>query len=238
VVDAARLRLFCLPYAGGGASAFQGWAGRLPEKIELCPIQLPGRESRMGDCPYEVLDALAQVLAGYLKPWLDMPCAFFGHELGALIAFELTRQLRRLSAPVPVRLFVAGCAPPHLPAVRPSIHLLPDQAFVDALNERLCVMPDAVLGNRELLARILPGLRADFAMLETYTFKPGERLDCPITAFGGQEDSAVTPEALTAWSEHTSTFSQQTFPGDRFFLSTAEDRVLAAIAHQLLPDIQ
>jgi len=210
----------------------------LSDKVDVCAIQPPGREERLDDCPYARFDALVQATTDHMKPWLDVPFALFGHELGALVAFELVRRLRRTGLPAPVRLIVAGCAAPHLPNSRSPIHKLSDNAFLDRLAGGLAAVPDAVQHRPDLLARILPGLRADFTMLETYTYRPENRLDCPITALGGTADPTMPADALAAWAEHTSTFSLQMFPGDQFFLTTAEDRVLAAIDHQLKPDYQ
>ncbi len=237
-VNSPRLRLFCFPHAGGEASAYRNWATGVSDKVEVCAIQPPGREDRLDDCPYARLDVLVQTLTEQLRPWLKAPFALFGQELGALAAFELARRLRQLALPEPLRLIVAGCAAPHLPRSAPPIHKLPDNEFLDRLATGLAAVPDAVRRRPDLLARILPGLRADFAMLEAYVYRPQDRLECPITALGGADDPTTSADSLAAWSEHTSTFSQQMLPGDQFFLSTAEDRVLTAIDHQLKPDYQ
>lgn len=233
-----RLRLFCFPHAGGAASMYRNWPNGLSDKLEVCAIQPPGREDRLTDCPFARIDALVQAVAEQLRAWLSVPYALFGHELGALTAFELARRFRRVGLSGPVRLIVAGCPAPHLPGPAPPIHKLPDNQFLDRLTGSLATVPDVVRRRPDLLARILPGLRADFAMLETYAHSPEDRLECPITALGGAADPTVPPDALSAWAEHTSTFSQQMFTGDQFFLATAEERVLAAIEHQLKPDFQ
>ncbi|HPD28810.1 MAG TPA: thioesterase domain-containing protein [Phycisphaerae bacterium] len=235
-VVSPRLRLFCFAHAGGGASLFRNWPCGLSDKVEVCAVQSPGREERLDDCPYARFDALEQTTADQIKPWLDVPFALFGHELGALVAFELVRRLRRTGLPAPVRLIVAGCAAPHLPRSRPPIHRLSDDEFLDGLAGGLAAVPDAVRRRPDLVARILPGLRADFTMLETYTYRPEHRLDCPITALGGSADPTMPTDALAAWAEHTSTFSQQMIQGDQFFLFTGETEVLSCLANLLSPD--
>lgn len=234
-VNSPRLRLFCFPHAGGGASSYRNWAAGLPDKLEVCAIQLPGREERLDDCPYARLDTLLQTLVGQLRPWLNVPYALFGHELGALAAFELARRLCH-GGPAPSRLIVAGWPAPHLALPRELLHNLSDSDFLDRLARTCAAVPDAVRRDRAMLARILPGLRADFTMLEAYQYRPAERLDCPITALGGASDPTLSRDALAAWGEHTSTFSLQVFPGDRYFLHTAEGEVLAGLASLLLPD--
>lgn len=235
-IAAPRLRLFCFAHAGGGASLFQTWPSGLSDKVDVCAVQPPGREERLDDCPYARFDAVVQATADHLRPWLDVPFALFGHELGALVAFELVRRLRRTGLPAPVRLIVAGCAAPHLPNSSSPIHKLSDNAFLDRLAGGLTAVPDAVRRRPDLLARILPGLRADFTMLETYTYRPENRLDCPMTALGGTADPTMPADALAAWAEHTSTFSQQMIPGDQFFLFTGETEVLSCLTNLLSPD--
>ena len=119
-------RLFCFPYAGGGASIFRTWPERLPPDIEVCAIQLPGREDRFGEPTFENLSSVIDVLADVLCPYTDFPFAFFGHSLGALISFELTRRLRRQKTPCPMQLFVSGHRAPQIPDPDPPIHQLPD----------------------------------------------------------------------------------------------------------------
>jgi medium-chain acyl-[acyl-carrier-protein] hydrolase len=233
-----RLRLFCFPHAGRGASMFRNWPTGLSDKIEVCAIQPPGREDRLDDCPYARIDTMVQTATDQLRPWLKVPFALFGHELGAIIAFEVARRLQKVSAPAPVRLIVAGRPAPHLPTTQAAIHHLSDNEFLDRLTEGLAAIPDSVRRNRDLLARILPGLRADFTMLETYAYRSADRLTCPITALAGAQDPTVTAESLAAWTEHTSTFSQQVFPGDQHFLHLARSEVLAGLSSLLLPDYQ
>jgi medium-chain acyl-[acyl-carrier-protein] hydrolase len=235
-VNSPRLRLFCFPHAGGGASNYRNWAAGLSDKLEVCAVQPPGREERVDDCPHARLDTLVQTIADQLRPWRSAPFVLYGDEMGALAAFELARRFRRDGGPVPVRLIVAECPAPHLPPPQEPIHNLSDNEFLDQLAGTRAAIPDAVRRNSAMLARLLPGLRADFSMLETYRYRPEQRLDCPITALGGTEDPTIAAESLAAWSEHTSTFSLQMFPGDRYFLHTAEGEILAGLASLLLPD--
>ncbi len=229
----ARLRLFCFPYAGAGASIFRTWAADLPPDIELCPVQLPGRETRFAEPALTRLSPLVQALAKHLRPHLDQPFAFFGHSLGALISFELTRELRRQNAPGPVHLFVSGCRAPQFPDPDRPIHRLPEPKFLAAL-QHLNGTPADVLHHPELMQRFLPALRADFALLETYVYTADQRLDCPITAFGGTQDPKASLEDLSGWRDQTQdSFNLQLFPGDHFFMHENRQPLLQALTQPL-----
>jgi medium-chain acyl-[acyl-carrier-protein] hydrolase len=226
----ACFRLFCFPYAGGGASFFRTWPERLGPDIEVCAIQLPGREDRLIETPIGELSSLIDALAEVLYPYLDSPFGFFGHSLGSLISFELTRRLRRQKAPCPMQLFVSGRRAPQLPDPDPPIHQLPDSEFIEELR-RFNGTPKAVLHNPELMEIFLPLLRSDICLDETYVYDHEAPLDCPISAIGGLEDEEVNREELAAWRDQTrSRFNIQMFPGDHFFLNGKEsDGVLEVI---------
>ncbi|WP_225931589.1 type I polyketide synthase [Leptolyngbya sp. 7M] len=214
----AALRLFCLPYAGAGASLFRAWQEHVSSSIELCPIQLPGREERLGEPPVTRLPALVEQLVPQLQPYLDKPFAVFGHSLGALIGFELTRELRRQNHPLPVCLFVSGCRAPQIPDFTRPVHRLPDQQFVAALKQ-YNGLSDDLLQHPEVLQFFLPILRADFAIWETYFYKTENPLSMPILAFGGETDPKVSRTELEAWQTQTQTqFSSIFLPGDHFFI--------------------
>ena len=227
-------RLFCFPYAGGGASLYRTWQERLGPDIEVCAIQLPGREDRFGEPRFDSLISLIDVLADVLSPYLDSPFGFFGHSLGSLISFELTRRLRRQKAPCPVQLFVSGRRAPQIPDPDPPIHQLPDAEFIEELR-RFNGTPQAVLENPELMEIFMPLLRSDIGLDETYVYDHEAPLDCPISAFGGLEDEEVSREELAAWRDQTqSKFRMQMFPGDHFFLNGKEsDGLLEVISRDI-----
>ncbi len=229
----AQFRLFCFPYAGAGASIFRTWSNDLPPEIEVCPIRLPGRENRLRESPYTRLSPLIQTLAPLLRPYLDTPFAFFGHSLGALLSFELIRELRRQNFPCPAQLFVSGSRAPQIPDLDLPIHRLPEPKFLESLC-RLNGTPEEVLQNPELMQLFLPVLRSDFAILETYFYSTEEPLDCPIFAFGGTEDRKVSQEAIASWRDQTrSEFRLQIFPGDHFFLHSNQKPLLQTIAQEI-----
>lgn len=229
----APLRLICFPYAGAGIAAFRAWPATLTDVIELRVAQLPGRGARLREDRFERMPALVETLAEELRPLLDRPFAFFGHSLGAIVAFEVARILRG-RAPAPMHLFVSGKIAPHLPDPAPRIHKFSDNAFLREL-QNLKGMPQAVLDSKELLEITLPAVRSDFTLLETYKYEPQPPLVCPITAFGGLEDPRTTENGLEGWrTETTASFDLVMLQGDHFFLDSARSLLLQCIIRSLL----
>jgi medium-chain acyl-[acyl-carrier-protein] hydrolase len=177
------------------------------------------------------MDALSQVLV----PWLDIPFAFFGHSMGALIAFELARRLRRGNNTGPQQLLVASRSAPQKPRRQAAIYDLPEREFIEALHSRYNI-PLTALGHGELMQLMMPMLRADFAICDTYEYLPEEPLNIQINAYGGLADREVTREELEAWENQTSgTFMLKMFPGDHFFLDSSPSLVTKAISDALEP---
>lgn len=228
----ATLRLFCLPYAGGSALLYRQWPAGLPANIELCAVQLPGRGSRLSETPFTALSDLIPVLAARLRPYLDKPCVLFGHSMGAVIAFELARVWRR-EAYAPLGLCVSGRRAPQLPGVDKPTYALPEPEFIEMLR-RLNGTPREVLENVEMMRLMLPLLRADFQLIQTYQYHDEAPLTCPLMAFGGVEDADATPAQVAAWRVQTSrAFVQHTLPGGHFFLHTEQPLLLRWLAQEL-----
>ncbi len=230
--EQARLRLFCFPYAGGGASIFRSWSDALPQEVEVCGVQLPGRENRLGEPAYTRLAPLDQALADALSAYLDKPFAFYGHSMGALVSFELARQFRRTHDKHPVCLYLAAYRAPQLPNPNSKIYHLPSEVLKVVLRAE--GIPDMILQNEELMQAMLPTLRADFELCETYEYREEPPLACPLTIFGGLEDVRVHTADLEAWSlQSSTTCSQFLFSGSHFFLHTAHHLLLAAMSRDL-----
>jgi medium-chain acyl-[acyl-carrier-protein] hydrolase len=228
-----RLRLFCFPYAGGSASIYREWANRLPPEIELCAVQPPGREGRFSEQPFTHMGDLVAAAASALEPYLRVPYALFGHSLGAAVAYEVARRLAS-SGCEPLHLFVSGRSAPHLPLSEPPTAGLSDAAFLDYLRVQAEV-PPAVLDSGPLSALFLPMLRADFGLSDTYVWRPGPRLGCPVSAFGGVDDPSVEPLDLAAWSEVTrAAFRLRFFRGAHFYLHQQPDPLVGEITRRLL----
>ena len=235
----AGMRLFCFPYAGKGASLFSNWHSGLPIGVEICAIQLPGRETRQRE---ELLTRISHVvapLARALQPALNLPFAFFGHSNGALISFELVRELRRMNGPAPFHLFVSGQHAPQIPERHIPVSHLPDGDFVGEVRRRYGGIPDEIFEEPDLLSLLLPILRADLEILETYGYIVEPPLDCPITAYGGLEDAECTPADLEAWGIQTrGAFALRLFPGDHFFLQSAQTELLQTLSVDLKPALE
>lgn len=229
----AQMRLFCFPYAGGTATIYRAWPDLLLGSVEVCVIHLPGRAGRLQEQPFTRLLSLVEDLAPYIRPFLDKPFAFFGHSMGALISFELARVLRRERAPAPAQLFLSGRSAAHLPDVDPRTFDLPEQEFIEELR-RLNGTPKEALEHPELMLLMIPLLRADFSVCQTYEYEKGPPLDTPITIFGGLQDYEVPREHLEAWREHTSsTFKLRMLPGDHFFLNSQQPLLLKTLSQEL-----
>lgn len=231
--ERVRLRLFCFPYAGGGALIYRDWHRILPRSIGVYAAQLPGRGDRLAEPPFLDLPTLIGPLTEAIEPHLEKPFAFFGHSMGALIAFELARKLRSEYGVEPAHLFVSGRRAPQLADSDPVTYNLDDAEFIEELR-RLNGTPKVMLENPELMQLMGPILRADFQVCQTYIYTDSAPLHCPITAFGGLQDEDVTREYLQPWRTHTSgPFRLRLLPGDHFFLHSAEAILLRLIAEEL-----
>lgn len=227
------LRMFCFPYAGGGASVFRSWAeSAFLRDVEVCAVQLPGREARIAEAPIGDLSRLTSLLCDALEPWLDRPFVLFGHSVGALVSFELARELHRRAGIEPRHVFVSGCPAPHL---RDSQRIcdLPDKEFLDRLY-RFNGTPSDVLNHPELMQLMLPALRADFALRDQYVYREEPPLNCSVTAFGGMSDQHVSEADLRAWRHHTrERFQFWLLQGDHFFLKSAQEIMLETLFSEL-----
>jgi pyochelin biosynthesis protein PchC len=221
----AKLRLVCFPHAGGAASFFHTWGGRLAAQVELLATQYPGREDRISEPCIEDMDQLADAAAAALAPALDRPVALFGHSMGAAVAYEVARRLERRYRVSPVRLFVSGHPAPHYQHPS-SLHLLDDEQLAAELR-RLDGTSELVLEHEELRALVFPIVRSDYRLIETYRTAPGPRLECPVVALLSEDDPEVTLDEARAWRSVThGNFEVRVFPGNHFYLVPHEPRVI------------
>jgi len=229
-----RLRLFCLPFAGGGAGAFRNWHEELPRDVEIIRAQLPGREASFREPLATAMESLIERLATAALPWLDRPAMLFGHSAGAIVAFELARVLQIKFGRAIDRLIVCGANPPHVAGpLNYSLAHLDDAAFVAALR-RLGGTPPAVFENLELLDLFLPIVRADIRLVEAYVSPSSTRLSCPITVFRGTRDSHTSADDCPRWGELTSgSLTLNTIAGDHFFPFTQRAQFLTAMTQEL-----
>jgi medium-chain acyl-[acyl-carrier-protein] hydrolase len=193
-----RVSLFCFPYAGAGSRVFGEWQRLLPPEIGVHPVVLPGREGRSAEPPHLHLPSLVDGLVETLAPQLGRQFALFGHSVGAILAFEFARAVRRRGLGEPIHLFVAASRPPQRVAEPPHFHGLPDAELIAELRE-MNPRDGSYLEDPELLRALLPRLRADFAVVETYEYVPEPRLSSPVSAYGALGDPDVTYVDLLGW---------------------------------------
>ncbi len=229
-----RIRLFCFPFAGGGAAIYRSWPEILPSSIEVCAVQLPGRERRFAEPSVTDMATLVEQVTAAMLPLLDVPFALFGHSMGAATAYEVARRLQATADRRPTRLILAGRAAPTIPRLTAPVHDLADALFMAKLR-KLNGTPPQILENAKLMAAMVPMLRADFQLIETYRQLPGPVLDCPMTVLGGEDDTETSPDRLAAWQPLTAgSFEQRLLPGGHFFLQTHADRLLPLVRDWLL----
>ncbi len=213
------VRLVCLPYAGGGSAVYHRWRPAMPAGVELLPVCLPGREGRVGQPLPPDLPTVASQVADEIATQLDRPYALLGHSMGALLAYELAHALHRRGVRSPALLVVAASGAPDAPPPADPFHALPDDEFVRQLRQRFDGIPAAVGDNPELLALLLPILRADVRLVETYRSPARPPLEVEIVALGGADDPAISAAKLAGWRTHTTgKFSARLLPGGHFFL--------------------
>ncbi len=222
----AAVRLIVLPHSGAGAASFNRWLGLWPASIAPVRVQLPGREEAAAEPPLRRVRDAVDALLPQVVQFVDEPRALYGHSMGALVAFELARALTSAGSP-PVHLFVSGRRAPHRPASRATIHELPEDEFIAAL-EKMDESAGLTRRSPTFLRYAMPLTRADLELSEIYTYEPAPRLGCPVTAFYGTEDPVVDPAEVEAWREQTSaSFAIQGFPGAHFFHQRHREAIVA-----------
>jgi surfactin synthase thioesterase subunit/glycosyltransferase involved in cell wall biosynthesis len=215
----AALRLFCFPHAGGGTLMFRPWGAALPEGAALVPVRLPGRETRISEPPFDRMEPLVEALAQAIRPFLNERFAFYGHSMGAAVAFELARCLRRQGLPAPAGLFVSAARAPQFRLNHIAPPELSDDQLIAELK-KLGGVPAEALADEELVRSILPAVRADSALYRSYVYVEEPPLECPIRAYGGISDPNVTRDHLEAWARQTTaSFAVEMLPGGHFFVN-------------------
>ncbi len=223
--------VFCFPYAGAGPGAFRGWSEAAAGRFVVSRVQLPGRESRLREAPYESMPELVGALVDALRPVLAGRYAFFGHSVGASVAFEVARELRRRGASLPAALFVAGRQAPQLPWPHPAVRHLADLPLLHAVQRRYGTVPTALLEDAEVRELLTPALRSDLALVETYSYDPEPPFAFPMLAFGGSSDEMITRADIEAWREQTTgTFRARMLEGGHLFVADQRDVLLAEMS--------
>lgn len=230
----ADLRLFCFPYAGGSSAIFRLWPPELPPAVELFGVQLPGRGHRVPEPLRTNVRELADEIAEHLSPlFCEMPFVFFGHSMGATLAFEVAIRIAKNPEAKPALIIASGRQAPHILDRDAPTYNLPDEQIINELK-RLNGTPKEILECEEMMKLMVPVIRADFEAIQTYRYVASPRLECPLVIFGGVADVDIPREDLEGWATHTSsTCTIRMFPGNHFFLHSCEALVLQALSREL-----
>ena len=232
--DRPAARLLCLPFAGGSASNYVAWRRRLPERIEVIPVELPGRWSRSNEPPASDLGELAVQVALAVRSVADLPIFLFGYSMGAALAFEVARVATDRKWFAPAHLFVAARPAPHVESPRELLSHLPDDELLSAVSRDLGALPPEALEDEEMRALALEVLRVDLPLLERHRHQPGPQLMCPVTAFAGTRDKMVSLADVERWKELTlGDFSMTTFDAAHFFLRSHEAELLRRLSERI-----
>jgi medium-chain acyl-[acyl-carrier-protein] hydrolase len=232
----APFRLFCFHHGGGGASSFNAWYRLLPSSVEMFRVQLPGREDRLREALIGNIHGVLEGLVPQLSPLLDRPAAFYGHSLGAIVAFEAVRRLRRNGDPLPKALFVSARRAPHFPLSHPPFGRATEDELVAYLAS-MGGMPDALLKKPHWRNQLLPIIREDLNISDLYVYREEPRLPCPITFFEGVSDPWVKPFERQGWRVHTSSeFNIVALAGGHFFSREEQAAIVSEIVEAFRHD--
>lgn len=225
----ASIRLFCFHHGGGSASIYRCWVKDIIDSVEIVAIQLPGREERYNEQLLNNINIIINELYLDFNEYTDKPFVLFGHSLGALVAFEFARALRRNGRPQPKHLIVSGAKAPQIPLESPNIHSLSDSEFIQELRKYNGVS-QSMMENKELISVFLPAMKSDFCMYETYEYRNESPLSYPITALGGLDDETFRKENLIEWKIQTiDSFKYYFLPGNHFFIKSAHDKTIKIV---------
>lgn len=222
-------RLFCFSHAGGTAGAYAEWTNCVDDDTELWAVQLPGREGRLSEPLFHSLEPLAKAVTEAIIPLLDKSFAFFGHSMGALLAYETALRLRQENRQGPEHLFLSAHRAAHLPLQRSPLYHLPERELIDQLR-LFGGTEEELFADQQIMELYMPIIRADLSVCDTYVHHPESPLSVPITVFGGTDDPDVSPRELAEWRDHTSdVFTLRMFQGGHFYLYDYQEEILSLV---------
>ncbi len=229
-----KLRLICFHHAGGSANFFQNWASQLPDYVQVCAVQLPGRWDRVHEKAFTDMEALVPELYEALKDLHTKPIAILGYSFGARVAFEYVRSLRKNKVQLPIAFFSLASKAPSSPRGGQTLHTLTEQELIKCISDEYGPFPEIVLQDDELRALLVGILRADMQILETYKFRDEPAFHFPIVALGGLSDRMVDADGLADWRKLTAhDFSMRIYEGGHFFAETMQEEVRDCLRHHI-----
>jgi len=227
-----KIRLIVFPYAGGSASVFKQWENFLSTDIEICPIQLPGREDRYHEKSFTEIESYIQEFSGYFQRLSDLPFVFFGHSLGALFCYEVCRYLEKNALPLPLHVFISGASPPRKFETNEIKEYTDEELKKELIS--LNGIPEEFKKNESLFKLFLPIIRSDIALVKTYNYIDDYKFSMPISVFGGALDKSVLLTDLKNWNRLANDYCKiYTFSGDHFFLFSEQDKLLSEINREM-----
>ncbi|WP_143870278.1 thioesterase II family protein [Catenovulum sediminis] len=233
----AQATLFCLPYAGGSSAIFHPWRALLKDNIDLALVQLPGRGARFSEPAINDIELLSEQLFAAIRPHFSKPYFIFGHSMGGMLAYELVKRIEQAHLPMPQQLILSATRPPQV-AYQDKTYHLPQAEFVEKLKT-LNGTPDEILQNKELMALLLPMLKADFELAENFYQPNPTKIHCPTHVLCGTQDTRVPKKMLSKWSEVIAANCQfSEIPGGHLFLETATEALLRVINTELQAQLE
>ncbi|MFG2421464.1 thioesterase II family protein [Streptomyces sp. NPDC048448] len=230
--ESRALRLFCFHYAGGSAASFRDWQPLLPPYVEVVAVQLPGRENRLAEQPFQDMRPLAEAIVDAMAGELDLPYAFFGFSMGARVALAVSHLLRERGLPQPMQMFSASSCSPFLGLPVRGWNES-DELLIAYLRELGGTAPE-IFDSEDFLEMFLPTVRADLTVIGTCPPRSGPPLAVPLRAFAGADDTQAPPEHIRDWYRETSaTFNFTILSGGHFFDPAGTTKMIDQIASDL-----
>jgi medium-chain acyl-[acyl-carrier-protein] hydrolase len=232
----ASLRLICFPYAGGNSMTYIKWLDNLSTKVELALVQLPGRGVRSAEPPYQTMEEVVRALFLELGNLSNKPTIFYGHSMGARVAYELTLMLLRFQYKLPIHFIASGSIAPSVSRKKEYTYNLPDDDFIKKIAE-LNGSQDEVLAHKEIMQLLMPALRADFKIIETYCNKSKAVIPTKISVLAGTEEDTEHPDIEAWFNLFQSNTGIHWISGDHFFVDKNKPDLLKTVNNLIADDL-